>query len=151
MRETEHGATASGGAATSIQRGAWGKMDVMDREVCTTIARAFFYAATKRRENEEDILPQEDGQTEKLSVYCLFSELFPECACNTDSAPKAGLTRLQVQTYEFALDVCAWALTVMALNIILHRGAWTMVTLAHRKRIHHHAEKMFHAKYTCPI
>ena len=42
------------------------------------IARAFFHAATKLSDEDEDILPQEDGDENKLSVYYLFSELFPE-------------------------------------------------------------------------
>lgn len=42
------------------------------------VARAFFHAATKLSDEDEDILPQEDGDENKLSVYYLFSELFPE-------------------------------------------------------------------------
>jgi hypothetical protein len=42
------------------------------------VARAFFHAATKLSDEDEDILPQEDGVDNKLSVYFLFSELFPE-------------------------------------------------------------------------
>jgi len=43
------------------------------------VARAFFHAATKLSDDDEDILPQEDSADgAKLSVYGLFSELFPE-------------------------------------------------------------------------
>eukprot|EP00960_Hanusia_phi_P053546 762146-Hanusia_phi.AAC.3 len=79
------------------------------------VARAFFQAATKLSEDNEDILPQvclvwaqhgwnltcsqEDGVDQKLSVFHLFSELFPEYANDKDrdgnSAGKNGLMRLQ--------------------------------------------------------
>lgn len=48
------------------------------------VARAFFEAATKLSEDNEDILPQEDAPDLKLSVFFLFSELFPEFACDKD-------------------------------------------------------------------
>jgi len=63
------------------------------------IARAFFMAATVKSGDDEDILPQEDGPDEKLSVYYLFSELFPDQVTNkegSDGGSKNGLTRLQV-------------------------------------------------------
>jgi len=63
-----------------------------------TVAKAFFAATTKLSSNSEDILPQEDGVGERLSVFCLFSELFPEFATDkdrTDGAGKNGLMRLQ--------------------------------------------------------
>jgi len=66
------------------------------------IARAFFSAATVKSGDDEDILPQEDGADEKLSVYYLFSELFPDHVNNKEvvadsagSGSKHGLTRLQ--------------------------------------------------------
>jgi len=62
------------------------------------IARAFFMAATVKSGDDEDILPQEDGPDEKLSVYYLFSELFPDQVTNkegSDGGSKNGLTRLQ--------------------------------------------------------
>ncbi|EKX33537.1 hypothetical protein GUITHDRAFT_156009 [Guillardia theta CCMP2712] len=63
------------------------------------VARAFFQAATKLSDDNEDILPQEDGVDQKLSVFHLFSELFPEYANDKDrdgnSAGKNGLMRLQ--------------------------------------------------------
>lgn len=63
------------------------------------IARAFFQAATVKSGDDEDILPQEDGPDEKLSVYYLFSELFPDHVNNmvcSEGGSKNGLTRLQV-------------------------------------------------------
>eukprot|EP00288_Rhodomonas_lens_P003349 CAMPEP_0177725088 /NCGR_PEP_ID=MMETSP0484_2-20121128/19062_1 /TAXON_ID=354590 /ORGANISM="Rhodomonas lens, Strain RHODO" /LENGTH=562 /DNA_ID=CAMNT_0019237573 /DNA_START=465 /DNA_END=2153 /DNA_ORIENTATION=+ len=62
------------------------------------VARAFFQAATKLSEDNEDILPQEDGADQKLSVFHLFSELFPEYANDKDrdgTSGKNGLMRLQ--------------------------------------------------------
>jgi len=63
------------------------------------VARAFFQSATKLSEDNEDILPQEDGVDQKLSVFHLFSELFPEYANDKDrdggNTGKSGLMRLQ--------------------------------------------------------
>jgi len=42
------------------------------------IARVFFEAATKASQDSEDILPQEGGSGEDLSVFNVFSILFPE-------------------------------------------------------------------------
>mmetsp|Transcript_47066 Transcript_47066/g.114676 ORF Transcript_47066/g.114676 Transcript_47066/m.114676 type:complete len:491 (+) Transcript_47066:255-1727(+) len=60
------------------------------------VARAFFQACTKLSDDNEDILPQEDG-AERLSVFCLFSELFPEFANDKErpESGKHGLMRLQ--------------------------------------------------------
>lgn len=55
------------------------------------VARAFFHACTKLSDDTEDILPQEDSVDNKLSVFHLFAELFPEFA----NAGKNGLMRLQ--------------------------------------------------------
>jgi hypothetical protein len=41
------------------------------------MARLFFRATTKLSDDQEDILPQEDSESLKLSVYFVFSELFP--------------------------------------------------------------------------
>ena len=41
------------------------------------MARLFFRAATKLSEDQEDILPQEDSENLKLSVFYVFSGLFP--------------------------------------------------------------------------
>jgi hypothetical protein len=81
-----------------------------DKEKLSLLAKAFFIAATKMSKDEDDILPQanrdrdagfalhfrghditpftlivfsalqEDGEDAKLSVFRLFSELFPEVA-----------------------------------------------------------------------
>mmetsp|Transcript_104570 Transcript_104570/g.168277 ORF Transcript_104570/g.168277 Transcript_104570/m.168277 type:complete len:612 (+) Transcript_104570:333-2168(+) len=63
------------------------------------VARAFFQASTKLSDDNEDILPQEDGVDQKLSVFHLFSELFPEYANDKDrdggNTGKSGLMRLQ--------------------------------------------------------
>jgi hypothetical protein len=71
---------------------------VPDDEQVSKLAKAFFMAATKESEDDEDILPQvqvdnlasfvsfmtvrfqEDGDQAKLSVFHLFCELFPEVA-----------------------------------------------------------------------
>lgn len=42
------------------------------------MAKVFFHAATKLSENNEDILPQEDGEGMKLSVFSVFASLFPD-------------------------------------------------------------------------
>jgi hypothetical protein len=67
--------------------------------VASDFARAFFQAATKLSDDSEDILPQEDGMDQKLSVFHLFSELFPEYANDKDrdggNTGKTGLMRLQ--------------------------------------------------------
>jgi len=73
------------------------------------VARAFFHAATKLSDDDEDILPQEDSADgAKLSVYGLFSELFPEHVvskeCGSISA-KAGLTRLQFNKLGYEIYV----------------------------------------------
>jgi hypothetical protein len=54
------------------------------------VARAFFEAATKLSEDNEDILPQEDAPDLKLSVFFLFSELFPEFACDKEKDKDAA-------------------------------------------------------------
>jgi hypothetical protein len=63
-----------------------------------TVARAFFIAATKSSEDEEDILPQEDGKS-LLSVFSLFAKVFPEHVKVKFRDPavngRSGLTRLQ--------------------------------------------------------
>ena len=70
----------------------FGKLD--SRSVI--VARAFFHAATKLSDDDEDILPQEDSLDVKLSVYGLFSELFPEHVVSKECGSiKTGLTRLQ--------------------------------------------------------
>lgn len=42
------------------------------------IARVFFEAVTKHSDDSEDILPQEGGCNADLSVFHVFSILFPE-------------------------------------------------------------------------
>jgi hypothetical protein len=61
-------------------------MPTLANEECRAVqvARAFFQAATKLSDDNEDILPQEDGVDQKLSVFHLFSELFPEYANDKD-------------------------------------------------------------------
>ena len=41
------------------------------------MARLFFKATTKLSSDQEDILPQEDSETLKLSVFYVFTSLFP--------------------------------------------------------------------------
>jgi hypothetical protein len=133
----EHGASASDGAAKDNQQGTWEKINVLDRDTSTRIARSFFYAATTLIPNDDNILPQEDGQTEKLSVYCLFSELFPECVSNTDCVAKTGLTRLQVQIHS-----CAWSLTVF-----FFKDLCAFYVPSHTKMTRHHAIDGLHVKH----
>ena len=72
------------------------------------VARAFFHAATKLSDDDEDILPQEDSSDVKLSVYGCFSELFPEHVvskeCGSITA-KTGLTRLQFNKIGYEMYV----------------------------------------------
>ena len=42
------------------------------------VARVFFEAVTKTSNDSEDILPQEGGRNADLSVFHVFSLLFPE-------------------------------------------------------------------------
>jgi len=101
------------------------------------IARAFFAAATVKSGDDEDILPQEDGADEKLSVYYLFSELFPENVNNKEvvsdspgSGSKNGLTRLQVvpladvpSTVAPPCFVCVhWFLSLLLLSCSVSRS-----------------------------
>jgi len=72
------------------------------------VARAFFHAATKLSDDDEDILPQEDGDEQKLSVYCLFAELFPEHVVSKDLGgltARSGLTRLQFNKLGYEIYV----------------------------------------------
>ena len=84
----------------------FGDLDSRSRSVL--VARAFFHAATKLSEDDEDILPQEDSSDVKLSVYGLFAELFPEHVvskeCGSITA-KTGLTRLQFNKLGYEMYV----------------------------------------------
>ncbi len=42
------------------------------------LAMAFFQACTRTSESDEDILPQEDAEDLRMSVFAAFAELFPE-------------------------------------------------------------------------
>ena len=80
-------------------RGRGAERRIGNESLSVKIARAFFSAATVKSGDDEDILPQEDGPDEKLSVYYLFSELFPDHVNNKEGSEggcKNGLTRLQV-------------------------------------------------------
>jgi hypothetical protein len=72
------------------------------------VAKAFFQAVTKHSDNIDDILPQEDGES-KLSVYALFSELFPEFVKGQSSSVSGsmshGLTRLQFNKLGYEMYV----------------------------------------------
>ena len=72
------------------------------------VARAFFHATTKHSDDDEDILPQEDSLDVKLSVYGLFSELFPEHVVSKECGAitgKTGLTRLQFNKLGYEMYV----------------------------------------------
>jgi len=58
------------------------------------MARVFFLAATKLSENNEDILPQEDGEGVKLSVFSVFASLFPDAVGNNGGEVKNKRMRL---------------------------------------------------------
>ena len=75
------------------------------------VAKAFFQAVTKHSDNIDDILPQEDGES-RLSVYSLFSELFPEyvkgqssSATGSTASTSHGLTRLQFNKIGYEMYV----------------------------------------------
>ena len=74
------------------------------------VAKAFFQAVTKPSDNVDDILPQEDGES-RLSVYTLFSELFPEYVKDRVSSlsnvqnASHGLTRLQFNKLGYEIYV----------------------------------------------
>ena len=74
------------------------------------VAKAFFQAVTKPSDNVDDILPQEDGES-RLSVYSLFSELFPEFVKDRSSpatniqSGSHGLTRLQFNKLGYEIYV----------------------------------------------
>jgi hypothetical protein len=74
------------------------------------VAKAFFQAVTKPSDNVDDILPQEDGDS-RLSVYSLFSELFPEFVKDRTSpvtniqSGSHGLTRLQFNKLGYEIYV----------------------------------------------
>ena len=70
------------------------------------VARAFFHAATKLSDDDEDILPQEDSTDVKLSVFGLFAELFPEHVVSRECVSiKSGLTRLQFNKLGYEMYV----------------------------------------------
>jgi hypothetical protein len=75
-----------------------------------SVAKAFFQAVTKPSDNVDDILPQEDGES-RLSVYSLFSELFPEYVKDRISSlsnvqnASHGLTRLQFNKLGYEIYV----------------------------------------------
>jgi hypothetical protein len=68
------------------------------------VAKAFFHAATKLSDDDEDILPQEDGAS-MLSVFSLFAQLFPEHVKVKlrDPNVRSGLTRLQFNKLGYAM------------------------------------------------
>ncbi len=42
------------------------------------LAMSFFQACTRVSDSDEDILPQEDSEDMRMSVFAAFAELFPE-------------------------------------------------------------------------
>jgi len=58
------------------------------------LAKMFFLASTKLSENNEDILPQEDGEGAKLSVFSVFANLFPETVGANGTGAKNKRMRL---------------------------------------------------------
>lgn len=58
------------------------------------MAKVFFHAATKLSENNEDILPQEDGEGMKLSVFSVFASLFPDTVGSSGGGVKNKRMRL---------------------------------------------------------
>lgn len=61
------------------------------------MARLFFRATTKLSDDQEDILPQEDSENLKLSVYYVFSGLFPTDD-STEGSSELSLKFSNVQT-----------------------------------------------------
>jgi hypothetical protein len=58
------------------------------------LAQAFFEAATKPSTDNEDILPQEDSEEMKLSVFNIFAGLFPEAVGEHGASVKNKRLRL---------------------------------------------------------
>lgn len=69
-------------------------MDSFDEDGVHALARAFFQAATKASGDSEDILPQEDGEESKLSVFYVFAELFPDAV--GENGAGAGNKRMRL-------------------------------------------------------
>mmetsp|Transcript_61285 Transcript_61285/g.150808 ORF Transcript_61285/g.150808 Transcript_61285/m.150808 type:complete len:351 (+) Transcript_61285:157-1209(+) len=61
----------------------------------SALARMFFNAATKLSENSEDILPQEDSESMRYSVFSCFAELFPE-AVGLEGTGAGGNKRMRL-------------------------------------------------------
>jgi hypothetical protein len=58
------------------------------------LARSFFVATTKVSTDNEDILPQEDSDEIRLSVFTIFSGLFPETVGEHGAGAKNKRLRL---------------------------------------------------------
>ena len=77
-------AGASGGSGHSGDEGGYekrgwaGGVGWKGEDEMARLAQAFFEATTKESIDNEDILPQEDSDEVQLSVFNIFSTLFPE-------------------------------------------------------------------------
>eukprot|EP00287_Rhodomonas_sp_CCMP768_P007697 CAMPEP_0196725422 /NCGR_PEP_ID=MMETSP1091-20130531/7004_1 /TAXON_ID=302021 /ORGANISM="Rhodomonas sp., Strain CCMP768" /LENGTH=367 /DNA_ID=CAMNT_0042067713 /DNA_START=173 /DNA_END=1276 /DNA_ORIENTATION=- len=76
--------------------GSWNGSHSLGLEVddAFRMAKVFFHAATKLSENNEDILPQEDGEDMKLSVFSVFASLFPDTVGSSGGGVKNKRMRL---------------------------------------------------------
>mmetsp|Transcript_18181 Transcript_18181/g.28203 ORF Transcript_18181/g.28203 Transcript_18181/m.28203 type:complete len:415 (+) Transcript_18181:215-1459(+) len=66
-----------------------------EEDEVTRLARAFFSATTKLSQDIEDILPQEDSNEMKLSVFNIFASLFPEVVGEHGAEAKNKKKRLR--------------------------------------------------------
>ncbi len=58
------------------------------------LAMSFFQACTKVSDSDEDILPQEDSEDMRMSVFAAFAELFPESIGDDGHAGERYLTQM---------------------------------------------------------
>ena len=68
-----------------------GSGDFWAEDELARLALAFFTATTKCSNDNEDILPQEDSDEMKLSVFHIFASLFPRLSANMARAPKISV------------------------------------------------------------
>ena len=71
-----------------------GSGDFWAEDELARLALAFFTATTKCSNDNEDILPQEDSDEMKLSVFHIFASLFPEAVGEHGSGAKNKRLRL---------------------------------------------------------
>lgn len=78
-------------------------MAAADEDGVYGLARVFFEAATKASPDSEDILPQEDGEDTRLSVFYIFAELFPEAVGEHGAGAKNKRMRLHFNKIGYSM------------------------------------------------